>query len=159
MSVRVGFDIGGTFTDVYGVDTETGERIQEKVPTTQDNVAKGATQGLRKLCEANDVDPNEIDHLSHGTTVATNTMLEQTGATTGLITTEGFRDILAIGRENRTKLYDFSPEKNPTFVDRRVRIGVPERMGSDGQILEPLDLEAVEEAVDELVREIGRAHV
>jgi len=153
MSVRVGFDIGGTFTDVYGVDTETGERIQEKVPTTQDNVAKGATQGLRKLCEANDVDPDEIDHLSHGTTVATNTMLEQTGATTGLITTEGFRDILAIGRENRTKLYDFSPEKNPTFVDRRVRIGVPERMGSDGQILEPLDLEAVEEAVDELVRE------
>lgn len=151
MAVRIGFDIGGTFTDVYAVDEETGEIMQEKVPTTPSNFADGATSGIQAICDSNDIDGEEITHLSHGTTVATNTMLEQTGATTGLITTEGFRDVLAIGRENRTDLYNFSPEKNPTFVDRRFRIGVPERVGPEGEVVEELDETAVEDAVEKLV--------
>lgn len=151
MEVRLGFDIGGTFTDVFAVDETSGEIMQEKVPTTPDDFSRGAVNGIRKICENNDIDGEDITHLSHGTTVATNTMLEEDGAETGLITTEGFRDVLAIGRENRQKLYDYSPKKNPTFVERKHRLGVPERMSAEGVVLESLDEEAVEDAVDELV--------
>jgi len=153
MGVRLGFDIGGTFTDVFAVDETSGDIMQEKVPTTPEDFSGGAVNGIRKICENNDIAGEDITHLSHGTTVATNTMLEEDGAKTGLLTTDGFRDILAIGRENRQKLYDYSPDKNPTFVERKNRLGIPERMSAEGEVLEPLDEAAVEDAVDELVED------
>jgi len=153
MSYRVGIDIGGTFTDVFAVDTESGDIFQEKVSTTPDEFARGAIDGLEKLCADNGIPPDAIGLLSHGTTVATNAMIEEEGAETGLITTQGFRDVLAIARENRSDLYNYSPEKTPAFVDRRYRIGVPERVSTDGEVVEPLDEDAVRETLAFFERE------
>jgi len=151
MSVRLGFDIGGTFTDFFVVDEESGEMIQEKVSTTPADFSAGVAEGVAKLVRERGVDPDAIDYLAHGTTVATNAMLEGAGATTGLITTEGFRDVVAIGREKRTELYDTSPTKTPSFAERRHRVGVRERIAADGTVVEPLDEDDLTAAIDELV--------
>ena len=94
----IGVDVGGTFTDLVCTDTESGRTLIHKVPTTAEDPAIGVIDGLRDLCARNDIDPSVIDHVFHGTTVATNAVLEYDGARTGMITTEGFRDILHIGR-------------------------------------------------------------
>lgn len=150
MTYALGFDIGGTFTDFYLLDRNTGEINQEKVPTTPEDFAAGVIDGITKICEENDVEPDELSHISHGTTVATNAMLEQDGATTGLITTEGFRDVLAIGREKRSEVYNCSPSKIPTFTDRENRLGVTERLDARGQVRTPLDETEVEAALSRL---------
>jgi len=149
VSYRLGFDIGGTFTDLILVDDE-GDVYREKVPTSPEAYSEGAVDGIERLCASAGVDYDEISHLSHGTTVATNALIERDGAVTGLLTTEGFRDVLAIGREKRHKIYDLSPEKPPSFAERRHRIGVPERVTAAGEVLEPLDEDAVVEAVRNL---------
>lgn len=147
MAYKLGFDIGGTFTDIFAIDAETGDIIQEKVPTTPDEFEQGVINGIEKVCGDHDVDPSEITHLSHGTTVATNALIEREGPETGLITTSGFRDTLAIGREKRTDIYNYSPSKPPTFVDRKHRLGVGGRLDEDGNELESLDEAAVREAI------------
>lgn len=153
MTVRVGFDIGGTFTDFVVIDDSSGKVIQEKVPTTPQAFANGVIDGITSLQE-NGLDPELIVYLAHGTTVATNAMLEREGATTGLITTKGFEDIVAIGREKRHKLYDLSPEKPPTFTQRQHRIGVPERVMKDGTVREPLDEREALDAIRSLENEV-----
>ena len=150
MSYRLGFDIGGTFTDLLLVDERTGAIVQEKVPTTPPAFWKGAITGIEQLVEKAGVAPTDIDHVSHGTTVATNALLEDGGATTGLITTEGFRDVIAIGREKRSEIYNLSAATPPTFTARRHRHGVPERMSPDGTVITPLDATRVDQALDAL---------
>jgi len=147
MAYKLGFDIGGTFTDIFAIDAETGDIIQEKVPTTPDEFEQGVINGIEKVCADYDIDPSEINHLSHGTTVATNALIEREGAETGLITTSGFRDTLAIGREKRSDIYNYSPSKPPTFVERKDRLGVDGRINEDGTELEPLDEDDIREAV------------
>lgn len=151
MTYRIGFDIGGTFTDLVLVDNDSGEIVTEKVPTVPSNPSDGVMNGIRTLTETEGVPPNEISRVSHGTTVATNALLEQDGAKTGLVTTSGFRDIVSIGRERRTELYNYSAAKTPTFVERKHRRGVSERIDAEGSVKTPLDEDDVESAVAELV--------
>lgn len=150
MSYRLGFDIGGTFTDLLLVDEKRGAIVQTKVPTTPPDFWRGAVTGIEKLVDHGDVDADEITHVSHGTTVATNALLEKAGAKTGLITTDGFRDVIAIGREKRSEIYDLAAESPPTFTMRRNRHGVKERVGADGEVLDSLDEGDVASALDAL---------
>ena len=154
---RVGVDSGGTFTDVCLVDATTGDVRVWKVPSTPDDpsraIAHGVVEGLREAAEAT---PAAVDYFGHGTTVATNALIQHRGADTGLITTEGFRDLLEIGRQRRPHLYDLQADKPPVLVPRARRHEVRERLRHDGRIETPLDLAQVREAARAL-RAAGRA--
>jgi len=141
---RVGVDVGGTFTDVVTVrDSELSVR---KVPSTPTDPADGVINGL----EAGIPDPSGVTFLGHGTTVATNAVLEGTWAEAALVTTEGFRDVLEIGRQTRPSLYDLTAEKPPPIVPRNRRYAVPGRLDERGEVLEPLDEEAVRTVAAEI---------
>ena len=101
----IGVDVGGTFTDLVFADTEQNLALIHKVPTTPQDPSIGAIDGIRELCQRNNIKPNAIDHVFHGTTIATNSVLEYDGAKTGMITNEGYRDILHIGRHQRPQNY------------------------------------------------------
>ncbi|MFC4449112.1 hydantoinase/oxoprolinase family protein [Halorussus aquaticus] len=128
--IRVGADVGGTFTDVVLL-TPDHELVTAKVPTTDDQ-SEGVLAGIRKACEAADLDPQSIDAFSHAMTVSTNALLEGDGAETALVTTEGFRDVLEIGRQDRPALYDLNAEKLDPLVPRRRRFEVAERATPEG---------------------------
>jgi len=150
MTYQLGIDIGGTFTDIFVLNEEAGEINQEKVSTTPKNFAQGVLNGIETVFEKHGITADEVSYLSHGTTVATNALLEREGVKTGMITTDGFRDVTAIGREKRSQVYNHSPPKTPTFTERRNRLGVEERVTHRGEVATPLDQRAVEEAVTEL---------
>jgi len=153
--LRVGVDVGGTHTDLVLIDEERGEVVVHKVPTTVVDPALGAITGLQELCRKADITPAEIDYFMHGTTIATNIIIEHNGAKCGLITTEGFRDILHIARHKRPHNFSLQldlPWQKHELVKRRHRMVVPERITApDGEVLVPLDEEAVRRAVRELV--------
>jgi 5-oxoprolinase (ATP-hydrolysing) len=150
---RIGVDVGGTFTDLILVDEESGRITVDKLPSTPTDPARAVLDGVDQLCEAAGLRIDEVDSLLHGTTVATNIALTRTGAEVGLITTEGFRDILHIARHK--KPYNFSlqqelPWQSRPLVKRRHRLTVRERVSAPhGEILIALD--------DEEVRERARA--
>ena len=98
---RLGVDVGGTFTDLIYVDDESGTIIVHKVPTTPDDPSEGTVRGVGELTEQAGVSPQELDQVFHGTTIATNIVIEHNGARVGLITTEGYRDILHIARHKK----------------------------------------------------------
>jgi N-methylhydantoinase A len=139
--VRVGVDIGGTFTDVVAV--RNGEISVSKVPSTPDNPEQGVVDGLEASEAQAAYTPDQVDFFSHGTTVATNAVLEGTWADTALVTTEGFRDALEIGRQDRPDIYDFQAEKPEPIVPRDRRFTVPERLDERGRVLTELDEAAV----------------
>ena len=97
----IGVDVGGTFTDLVYCDMTSGDIAIHKVSTTPDDPSRGVMLGITELCAANDVEPSSIDYVFHGTTTATNSVLENKGAKAGLITNDGFRDIIHIGRHQR----------------------------------------------------------
>src|SRR5215510_1829219 len=134
--MRVGSDTGGTFTDLADDRGRT-----EKVPSTPADPGAAVRAGVGRL-----TDGEHPALLAHGTTVATNALLERRGARTALVTTEGFRDVIEIGRQNRASLYDFSVHKPAPLVPRELRFVVRERMGPEG-VLVPLDEESLGEAV------------
>src|SRR3954463_9145022 len=150
--VRVGIDIGGTFTDIV-VLAESGERHLKKVPSSVDDYARAIIEGLAALLEEIGAEPGAIAELLHGTTVASNAILEHKGARTGLITTKGFRDVLEIRNLRMPRLYDMSWTKPPPRVERRLRTEVDERVNAQGGIDRPLDEASVERAVNFLVAE------
>jgi len=122
--VRLGVDVGGTFTDVA---LATGDDlVTAKVPTTADQ-SVGVVDGVRTACETAGIDPSDVDEFTHAMTVSVNALLEETGARTALVTTEGFRDVLEIGRQDRPALYDRSAQGAAPLVPRRRRFEVPER--------------------------------
>ncbi|HIQ00323.1 TPA: hydantoinase/oxoprolinase family protein, partial [Candidatus Bipolaricaulota bacterium] len=141
MSITVGVDVGGTFTDFVWV--ADGELKTLKVPTTPAQ-EEGFLDGLDRL------GVGEIERIVHGTTVATNALLEGKWAETALITTAGFRDVLEIGRQTRPSLYDLFCDRPPPLVPREWRLEVAERLDARGRVIRPLD----EEAVRELARRI-----
>lgn len=143
---RLGVDVGGTFTDVV---VSTGEGVvTAKVPTTDDQ-SVGVIEGVQKACEAADIPLNDVVEFTHATTVTVNALLEETGAKTALVTTEGFRDVLEIGRQTRPSLYDRSASKPDPLVPRRRRFELPERSTPEGRA------EAVDEAaIHETARRI-----
>src|ERR1044071_5673455 len=125
---RVGVDIGGTFTDLFLL-SEHGDKVAiGKVLTTPQNPAEAVVNGLRTLLAEQQMTPDTILHLVHGTTLITNAIIERKGAKTGLITTKGFRDALEIGRERRYDIYDISLENPEPLVPRFLRREVTERL-------------------------------
>lgn len=151
---RVGVDVGGTFTDLVLVDEEAGQITVDKVPSTPDDPSRAVVSGVTQLCSKAEVSPADIDFLLHGTTVATNIALEHNGAEVGMITTEGFRDILHIARHK--KPYNFSlqqdlPWQSRPLVKRRNRLTVKERVTApNGDVLIPLDETEVREKAQQL---------
>jgi N-methylhydantoinase A len=125
---RLGVDVGGTFTDV--VILADGRLITAKVPSTPSDQSEGVLAGV----EAADFDAADLEAFAHGMTVATNALLERRGARLALVTTEGFRDVLEIGRQNRPSLYDLTRDRPPPLVPRELRFTVRERMGPEGEI-------------------------
>ena len=140
---RVGVDIGGTFTDI--VTIHDGAVRVTKTPSTPDSPEHGVVNGLEKVEEQGDFVLQDVDFLGHGTTVATNAVLEQEWADTALVTNDGFRDVLEIGRQARPDIYDFQVEKPEPVVPRDRRFELPGRVGERGNVLEDLDESAVHE--------------
>jgi N-methylhydantoinase A len=150
---RLGIDIGGTFTDGILIDEETGEVRIGKVSTTPRDHADGFLEVARRLLTDAGVDPAHVRLVVHGTTVATNAIIQGKLARTGLIATDGFRDILEIARQIRPSLYDLQFEKPRPLVPRQLCFGVPERMSAQGNVIEPLDEDAVRRVAEQLRRE------
>ncbi|MFB6094905.1 MAG: hydantoinase/oxoprolinase family protein [Halodesulfurarchaeum sp.] len=149
---RMGVDVGGTFTDVVSVDDE-GAIHSLKTRSTPDNPEKGVIDGLEEGLHAG-MDRETIEFLGHGTTVTTNAVLEGDLPPTALVTTEGFRDVLEIGRQERPALYDLAFERPDPIVPRDWRFTVPERVGPDGETiseLEDRDAREVAEAIPDRV--------
>jgi N-methylhydantoinase A len=134
MAFHVGVDVGGTFTDTIAIDEEIGLVKLSKVPSTPPNQAVGFLDGLAAV----DVPYEAITWLVHGTTVGTNATLERNGASCGMITTRGFRNIIELARRERPQLFGLHGEFEP-LISRENRLEVTERIGADGEIIEPLD--------------------
>jgi N-methylhydantoinase A len=145
-TLTVGIDVGGTFTDLIAIDTETNTVKLAKVPTTVENQAIGFMAALA----AAGADPATLQSLVHGTTTTTNALLERKIARVGLITTKGFRDVLELGRRTRPQAYGLRGTFAP-IIERPYRLEVPERMDADGKVLIPLDEAAVVEATNKLI--------
>lgn len=142
---RLAADIGGTFTDIA---LECGpRRITAKVLTTPLEPERGVVQGILEVLKNAALSPAEIEVFVHGTTLATNALIERKGATTALVTTEGFRDVIEIGRESRFDQYDINLVKPQPLVPRSLRVTVPERLAVDGSVVVPLDLRRLEDHV------------
>lgn len=144
--LRVGVDVGGTFTDFFAYDDETGETLSAKVLTTVENQAIGVLQSI----ETGGVKLGDAGFLAHGTTTGTNALIERRGAVTGLLTTQGFRDILEIMRTDRESGYDLQWRKPVPFVPRRHRLEVAERVDKEGNVEIALDEDQAREAIASL---------
>lgn len=144
-SVTLGVDVGGTFTDLLSLDLETGAFSVAKVPSTPANQADGFMAGVKALGLA----LNDTESIVHGTTIATNAILERKGVKCGLITTEGFRDTLELGRRTRPNAWGMTGHFEP-LISRDMRIEVPERIDAAGNVLVALDEEAVAKAAHRL---------
>ncbi|MFD2238254.1 hydantoinase/oxoprolinase family protein [Aureimonas populi] len=147
MAWRIGVDSGGTFTDVCMFEDETGRLDIWKVPSTPSDPSMGIAEGVRQGLETVGAKAAEVSFLGHGTTVATNALIELKGVRTGLIVTDGFRDLLEIGRQKRPSLYDMNAEKPEPLVSRDLRMEVKGRLNSDGAEDAALDEAAVRAAV------------
>ena len=151
MADRLAVDIGGTFTDVV---LETGHRhVTTKVLTTHAEPADGVMDGLAQVLDQAGTDPDAIGVVLHGTTLATNALIERRGARTVLVTTAGHRDVLEMAFENRFEQYDVNIDRPQPLVPRPWRLTVPERMNAAGEILTPLDPASVETLVPRFVEQ------
>jgi N-methylhydantoinase A len=151
--VRVGVDTGGTFTDfVYA--TRDGQTGMFKLASTPADPSRAITEGLRRIASESGVAVRELE-IVHGTTVGTNALLERRGARAALVTTAGFEDVLAIGRQARPALYDLNATRPAAIIPRHLRFGVRERVAATGEVLEALD----ERTLVELVEKLKRARV
>ena len=147
MALFIGVDVGGTFTDLVAL--HEGELTLLKVPTTRPP-DRGVSEGLRQLAIQAGFDLRQSDRLVHGTTAATNALLESRWAKTALITTEGFRDVLAIGRQNRPELYDWSVGRPEPMVPRERRYELTERVNAAGEIVTALDERQLDDVIPQL---------
>ena len=146
--VRLGVDIGGTFTDVA---LEAGSRrFTAKTLTTPHSPEEGVLVALRSVIAEAGVTPGQVQIVIHGTTLATNALIERKGAKTALLTTEGFRDVVEIRHENRFEQYDVNIDLPPPLVPRRLRLPIRERIDAQGNVLVPLDEASVARAIEAL---------
>ncbi len=145
MTFRLGVDVGGTFTDLLLVDESTGHTYMAKVPSTPDDSSVGVLDGIERICEESDIDPTQVTSVMHGTTVATNAVLTRKGAKVGLITTKGYRQVLQVARS-------FCPGglggwvsyvKAPLMAPLELTIEADERIDAEGNVIKPLDVEAL----------------
>ena len=150
---RLGVDIGGTFTDATLINEVTGEIRVGKVPSTPKDPSLGFMEAAHRMLREVGVSPKEVAYVVHGTTVATNSIIEGRVARTGFITTDGFRDMLEIARQIRPTLYDLQFEKPRPLVPRHLCFGVPERLDAHGEVIAPLDESTVRQVAEQLHRE------
>jgi len=149
---RIGIDVGGTFTDFTMIDEDSGRVLFHKVPSTPHDPSEAIQQGIAGMLAEHGVPPAQVSHVGHGTTVATNLIIERKGAQVGLLTTKGFRDVLEIGRQTRPHLYDYSVGKPPVAVAREFRIEIDERIDASGRVLRELDEAQVRSAARQFAR-------
>ena len=149
---RVGIDIGGTFTDIVFLNSE-GRLFTKKVPSSVDNYARAIVEGMAEVFDEASITPKDIRELRHGTTVASNAILELKGARVGLITSAGFRDVLEIRTLRMPRLYDLAWEKPPSLVERYLRQVVDERINANGVIERRPQRSEVEQVVRRLLDE------
>jgi len=156
MSWRLGVDTGGTFTDVCLFDTESHEIVVAKVCSTPDDPGSAVMDGVRAILarhaglDDESFSLDKVDYFAHGTTVATNALLQEREVPTGLITTRGFKDLLELGRQKRPKLYDFTAQKPVPLVSRDLRLEVTERIRYDGFVVEGADDDEIRSRVKTL---------
>ncbi|OJY38966.1 MAG: hypothetical protein BGP06_15095 [Rhizobiales bacterium 65-9] len=150
---RLGIDIGGTFTDLALMDEATGETLSFKTPSVPSDPAQAVLNGVAELANKHDIDPASIGYFVHGTTLGLNTLLERAGATTGLLVTRGFRDLLEIGRLRLPDPTNYYVEKIKPLVARQHVCEIDERLKVDGSVFRPIDLDAAAEGVGRLIGE------
>jgi N-methylhydantoinase A len=147
----VGVDVGGTFTDFSARNVKTGDLVVHKRPSTPGDPSEAILSGFSELRDKIGFDGAEVQRFAHGTTVATNALLQRKGAEVAVVTTRGFRDLLEIGRQVRPAIYDLQQDAPPPLADRRHRLEVTERIGPDGAVIEPL----TDAAIDAVLAEIA----
>lgn len=152
MAYRIGIDVGGTFTDFTLLRESDGQVSFHKVASTPRDPSQAIEQGIADLLGMHDIAAGEVGHIGHGTTVATNLVIERRGAVTGMLTTRGFRDVIEIGRQVRPHLFDYGVTKPPPLAAREHRIEIGERVNSRGDVLVALDEREVEAAATQLRR-------
>src|SRR5215813_5196773 len=145
--IRVGVDTGGTFTDFVFLN---GNKIQVfKVPSTPSDPSLAIRNGLKRIAETTGVEVSQLG-VVHGTTVGTNALLQRRGARIALVTTRGFEDVLAIGRQARPELYNLNAVKPPPLVDDGLRLGLSERVSCAGEVIHPLTDDELEQVANKL---------
>ena len=153
MTARIGIDTGGTFTDLVAFDADSGHLVFHKVASTPDDPSRSIVQGAVEIVGLADLDPRAVDLLVHGTTVATNTVLQRAGAKAALITTFGFRDVLHIQRQDRARMYDLRCRRARPLISRELRLELNERITYDGMIRTPLDQAELSGLIERLDQE------
>ncbi|CAD7037698.1 N-methylhydantoinase [Pseudorhizobium endolithicum] len=151
----VGCDVGGTFTDFSATEVASGRAVIHKRPSTPDDPSRAILTGLRELTEMHSIEPASIKRFAHGTTVATNALLQRKGAKVAVVTTKGFRDLLEIGRQARPLIYDLQVDAPPALAERHLRFEIDERIGPEGQVIRPLTDEALAALVEAIDGEDG----
>ena len=151
-SIRIAVDIGGTFTDFQGLDERSGALLSLKVPTTPDDPSIGLMTGVEQLARQGGFALADVRLLLHGTTIATNAILERRLPAGVLIATKGFEDVLEIGRHARRDVYGLRPKREPALIARDRRLGIAERTRADGSVERPLDRAEIERIVAEVER-------
>src|SRR4051812_45894946 len=147
--MRVGIDIGGTFTDIVCIESD-GTVTTRKVSSTADDYSRSIAEALPGIFEERGIGPGDVSEVLHGTTVATNAILQQAGARTALITTKGFRDVLELRRIRMPELYNWQWDKPPDLIERHSRYEVPERIDARGEILIELDTDEAIKVIDKI---------
>ena len=153
----VGVDIGGTFTDVVCIDRDGNEIYFTKVTTNHENITESIISGVQKIIRLMEIGPDRIERIVIGTTIATNVVVQRAGAKMSVFTTEGFEDVLEIGRLKRRSMYDLNIDvQTPVFLcPKRYRVGVPERVDASGAVIKPLDEDFVARKITEMKTEHG----
>ena len=146
----LGIDIGGTFTDIVFFDPETGEGVLDQVPSTPPDYHLGFFNAIKKLEVKIGLDLSDLHSIVHGTTVATNALLEGSLPLTGLVVTKGFRDLLEIGTQLRPSLYDMTAQKPLPIIPSRFIWEVSERVDREGNIITLLDTIEIEKIIEEV---------
>ncbi len=152
--MKIGIEIGGTFTDLILL-REDAAPVTLKVSSTPSDPSEGALLGVRRLLDKAGLPFDRVQEVLHGSTVATNSLIERKGARAALLTTEGFEDVLLIGRQEKTRVYDQFYRRPPPLIPREAILGVPERISAEGEVVTPLDEEALLRKVREAVERHG----
>ncbi|MGH7428376.1 MAG: hydantoinase/oxoprolinase family protein, partial [Candidatus Methylomirabilaceae bacterium] len=148
----IGFDVGGTFIDFFAQETQSGEFVMLKVPSSRHRLAEAIAAGIHRLLHATGIRLDQVSRIVHGTTVVTNQLVERKGSRVGVLATAGFRDVLEIGRMRRPSLYDLYMDKPPPLAPRNLCLEVIERVTAGGQVQVPLDVVGAKAVLEELRR-------
>lgn len=146
----IGVDVGGTFTDLCAIEASSGRIALHKVSSTPANPAEAIIAGIDGLADKAGIALGDVSAIGHGTTVATNALIQRRGAKVAMVTTRNFRDLVEIGRQTRPKMYDLKADFPAPLAPRHLRFEVSERIGAGGEVVEPLDMGSVDQVIEAL---------